>query len=162
MTDSQTFPETTPVLGLPTRLDKWASHQAFIYYSYRAIESAILTNGGGGGPGLGTPLMINLDISGVLQAGEVIGAYATAVSINLPADLSGSVSALGASSPQTTSIDIQKNDVSVGSIDIVANTLTFNFIDLVTFDAGDVITFVNGSNVSFDYLSVTLKASRNS
>jgi hypothetical protein len=162
MSESSKIPLQTPTLGIPTRIDKFPGIEQFIYQAFLSIERAILTEGGGGGPGLGTPLMINLDVSGVFTPTEVLGAYACAVSINLPASLSGSVAAIGTSSPQTTSIDIQKNGISVGSIDIVADAVSFDFIDIVTFDEGDVITFVNGSSVSFDYFSVTLKASRNS
>lgn len=149
------YPDTTEHMAIPLRLDKYPTQQEFINDSFSHIDRALdflLQNGGG------TGFQISFDVSGAAYADEIIGAYAAVNSFKLPANLAGSVGICQGSPAATVSIDIQINGISVGSIDIVSDAVTFTLASDQQLAAGDVITLKIAATKVFDFLSITIKA----
>lgn len=178
--DSDAIIQVTGGAGTPVTIS--AGDQRLLYNDGADIIEA---GGGSGGGGSDTDKFIAWFVQGQPGAGELVMQYVFAETTVLPASLtgsqgyaltapsgtsattssttSGSTSTSTTAAPETRSFDLQKNGVSVGTVDFApgSNTATFTFTSEVTFAAGDRLACYAPAeqDAQMANVSITLKAS---
>lgn len=135
-----------------------AGESALLFNTGSAITSILINTA------TVNPHDIGLFIPGIPPDGELVSRYQFTRSVEFPDDFSGSKAAAVTASSSAATFDIQKNGVSVGSID-------FSFSDVgvfttsggsVSFADGDFLSIISPTPIdsTLESISITLKGIR--
>lgn len=94
-----------------------------------------------------------------VAANEIIFAFQFSSASQIPADFTDSIG-IAENHTGTAIIDIQINGTSIGTATVTDGVVTFSAMPARNVNRGDVLTLVSSSVATFDYLAITLVASK--